>query len=535
MKSQGENLPGSPGVYLFRDQNNRVIYVGKAKNLKKRVASYFRKNTAISPNKKLMIPKIKKIEHISVDNETEALLLEQNLIKKHRPRYNIVFQDDKSYAYIKITEEKFPVVSLARPREAKVFKNGKFFGPYTSSENARETLKTLRQIFPFRTCRKMPKKSCLYHHLNLCPAPCEEEIAPEEYKKIIQEIGRFLNGQHQEIIKNAKQEMERESKKKNFETAAILRDRYFAIAKIQEKQKVITNARMNQDILSLYRGKKTAAINLFLIREGRLIAKEDFLLGHTQSKKDGEIVQEFATNYYLRQEMQPREIILPIKIKRLSFLQAKITIPRKGIKKKLLALGAQNAKEFLKEYLRKKQTENKKNQKTLAELASYLNLQKNPRRIEAYDISNIQGEKATGSMVVFQNGKADKSAYRRFRIKTVKGANDTEMIREVLQRRFARSAQKNQKSWPIPDLILIDGGRGQLNVGLETLKFYRLKIPVAALAKRLEEVYLPDQKNPIVLPPASQSLMLLKRIRDEAHRFAIAYHHHLRSRIFKSP
>ncbi|PIU01615.1 excinuclease ABC subunit C [bacterium (Candidatus Torokbacteria) CG09_land_8_20_14_0_10_42_11] len=533
LKISQANLPSAPGVYIFRDSKNRALYVGKAKNLKKRVASYFRKNITLAPDKKLMVPKIKKIEHISVDNETEALLLEHNLIKKYRPRYNIVFQDDKSYSYIKITNEKFPAVFLARPREAKDFKAAKFFGPYTSSENARETLKVLRQIFPFRSCYKMPKKSCLYDHLHLCPGPCEQKIEPQEYKKIIQEISRFLTGQHQEIIQNLKQEMETASKKQNFEKAAILRDRLFALAKIQEKQKVITRDSASQDILSLARAKKISAINLFLIRGGRLIAKENFLLGHTIGKRDAEIIQKFAENYYLRQETRPREIILPVKIKRLSFLKAKITIPQKGIKKKLLAMGAANAQEFLKEHLRKKRAEETKNQKALSKLASYLKLKKIPRRIETYDISNIQGQQATGSMVVFKNGKADKSAYRRFRIKTIKAANDTGMIAEVLQRRFLRSTRKSQKSWPMPDLILIDGGRGQLNAGLKILKFYHLAIPIAALAKKLEEVYLPNQKNPLTLPPASQSLMLLKRMRDEAHRFAISYHHNLRSRIFK--
>ncbi len=527
-KLSQKNLPQKPGVYLFRDRKDHVLYVGKAKNLKKRVASYFQPQKNLTPDKYLMMHHATNLEHMIVDNETEALLLEHTLIQKYRPPYNVVLKDDKSYVYIQIIDEKFPRIFLTRANQRKNYQKGKLFGPYTSSEDARETLKTLRQIFPFRSCKTLARHTCLFYHLKLCPGPCEQKISPTEYQEVIHEIIRFLRGQHREITQRITKEMQAASKHQNFERAAILRDRLLALQKIQEKQKVITRDQKSQDVISFARRKKIAAINLFIIRNGRLLGKENFILLHTQGKKDNEILQSFVEEYYLKKEPLPQEIILPADISKPHFLKSDILIPQKGLKKKLIEMGEKNAEEHLARHLTSIKESKVKNQKILGELASYLKLKKIPARIEAYDISNIQGQEATGSMIVFKNGVKETSSYRRFKIKTLKTPNDVAMLREVFSRRFARA--KNKTSWPLPDLILVDGGKGQLNATLSILQEKNIPIPIRALAKKLEQIYIPHQKGPLNIPPASASLMLLKRIRDEAHRFAVSYHHKLRSK-----
>lgn len=433
MKSQEKNLPPKPGVYLFRDQKDRVIYVGKANNLKKRVASYFQRQNELVPNKKTMLAKIKKIEHIRVDNETEALLLEHNLIKKYCPRYNFALKDDKSYAYIVVTEEDFPRIFIDRKRKKQAPtspKIDKIFGPYTSKEAAHTTLNTLRKIFPFRSCKNLPSKpcphtksfgvrACLFYHINLCPAPCIRKIDKENYQETIQEIKFFLKGKHKEIIRQTRKKMLEASRRQDYEKAAFLRNRIAALERVQ---------------LMSTRG-----------------------------------IQKFLNNPLIREAtLQDSE--------------------------------------------------------ALKELARCLKFKKIPYRIEAYDISNIQGREATGSMIVFRNSKPAKDSYRRFKIKTIKQAHDVAMIQEVVRRRLAH------REWPLPHLIIVDGGKAQLNAALAVLKEYNLKIPVRALAKRLEEIYFPNKRHPITLPPTSQSLMLIKHIRDEAHRFAVSYHRRLRGK-----
>lgn len=526
LKISQKKLPQTPGVYIFRDQNQKVIYVGKAKNLKKRIASYFRNQENLAPDKKLMLARAKSLEHIIVDNEQEALLLENNLIKKYRPRYNIVFKDDKSYVYIKITAEKFPRIFIERENRKTKKEEGILFGPYPVSDEARTTLKILRKIFPYRSCRVLPHHLCLFSHLKLCPAPCENKIEPKTYQKIISEIISFLRGHHLPIIRETKKKMGQESAKQNFETAAILRDRISALEKIQEKQKVVSRHLKSQDVISITRGKNMAVVNLFRIREGRLIGKENFILLHTMKKTDNQILQRFIGGYYFRKENQPQEIVLPATVKKTPLLTAKFTVPQKGQKRKLIKMGEKNAREYLKTRIKIERTQKRKIEKALIELASYLRLKKPPQRIEAYDISNIQGQEATGSMIVFKNGAKNPSSYRRFKIKTIHSPNDVAMMREVFLRRFASA--KNKTSWSLPDLIIVDGGKGQLNATLSVLKEKNIQISIRALAKRLEDVYLPNLSHPISIPHSSQSLMLLKRIRDEAHRFAIAYHHKLR-------
>ncbi|TSC52607.1 MAG: excinuclease ABC subunit C [Parcubacteria group bacterium LiPW_72] len=364
LKISQKNLPQTPGVYIFRDQNQKVIYVGKAKNLKKRIASYFRNQENLAPDKKLMLARAKSLEHIVVDNESEALLLENNLIKKYRPRYNIVFKDDKSYVYIKITAEKFPRVFIERENRKTKKEEGILFGPYPASDEARATLKILRKIFPFRSCRVLPHHLCLFSHLKLCPAPCENKIEREAYQKIISEIISFLRGHHLPIIRETKKKMGEESTKQNFETAAILRDRMLSLEKIQEKQKVVSRHLKSQDVISITRGKKMAVVNLFRIREGRLIGKENFILLHTRRKTDNEILQRFMGVYYFRKENQPQEIILPAMVKKIPLLAAKLTVPQKGQKRKLIKMGEKNAREYLKTRIKIERTQKRKSQRS---------------------------------------------------------------------------------------------------------------------------------------------------------------------------
>ncbi len=420
MKKQIAELPKKPGVYIFRDFKNHVIYVGKAKDLKKRVSSYFRERNNLAPDKKQMLAKIKKIEHIVVIDETEALFLEYSLIKKYRPDYNIIGRDDKSHAYIALTREEFPLIFILREKEKDKF-SGKLFGPYLSSFAAKQTLKILRKIFPYRSCKNLPKKTCLFYHIELCPAPCVHKIKKEDYQEIIKSIQEFLRGKHKKITRESKKRMLESSQEQNYEKATFYRNRLFALEKIQ-----------------------------------------------AMSKKS---IKEFLQN---------------IQGGKLNLYQETLGAKLKG-DLKLLGI---------------------------------------PYRIEAYDVSNIQGKQATGSMIVFYNGKPSKSDYRRFKIKTVKGANDVAMIQEILERRF----RKQREGWPKPDLIVIDGGKAQLNTALKAIKKYNLKIPVRALAKKLEEIYFPKKKKAITLPDDSRSLMLLKQIRDEAHRFAISYHRKLRKK-----
>jgi len=420
MKKQIAELPQKPGVYLFRDLKNRVIYVGKAKDLKKRVSSYFRKKNNLAPDKKQMLAKIKKIEHIVVTDETEALFLEYSLIKKHRPDYNLIGKDDKSHAYIALTREEFPRIFILREKEKEKF-SGRLFGPYLSSFAAKQALKILRKIFPYRSCKNLPKRDCLFYHIELCPAPCVRKIKQKDYQEIVKSIQEFLQGKHKKIARETKKKMLKASQNQNYEKAAFYRNRLSALEKIQ--------AMSQKGIKKFLQNIQGGALNLYQKTSG-------------------------------------------------------------------------------------------------AKLKGDLELFGIPYRIEAYDVSNIQGQAATGSMVVFQSGKPLKSDYRRFRIKTVKGANDVAMIQEVLERRF----RKQRGGWPKPDLIVIDGGKAQLNAALSVIQKHNLKIPIRALAKKLEEIYFPKKKKPITLPDDSRSLMLLKQIRDEAHRFAITYHRKLRKK-----
>lgn len=525
-KSKLSQIPPKPGVYLFKDQKGQILYIGKAQNLKSRVNSYFQKSTALEPAKQIMIQKAKEAEYILVDSEIEALLLESNLIKKNKPPYNVSLKDDKYFVYLKINlDEEFPRVLKVR----RVIKDkNRYFGPFTSAKAVNDTLHLLRKIFPYKICKNPPEKPCLGYHLGRCLGHLTETTSKKDYQEIIQGVLQFLSGKNKNLLAHLKQQMKVAARQQNYERAARVRDQIQNIEILMERQKVVSSKLENQDIISLARNHNLAAINLFQIREGKLIQREQFLLQNTKLVAKGELIESFLNQYYPHVVLFPKEIILPEKITHLTTIQkltkAKFSFPQRGKKRKLVLMGEKNAEEFLRERLLAEEGRDHKGQLAIAELAQVLQLKKFPKRIEAYDISNIQGANAVGSLVVFTQGLPDKSQYRKFKIKTVKGANDPAMMAEVLERRFKRAKLREKEKWPLPDLVIVDGGKGQLSVATAVLKRLKIKMPILALAKREEEIYLPEQQDSLKLPITSRSLRLLQQIRDEAHRFAIGFY-----------
>lgn len=515
LRKKLKTLPPKPGVYLFKKEQT-VLYVGKAKNLKKRVVSYFRKMNPLQ--KPEMLEEADDLEYIITSSETEAFFLESNLIKKYQPKHNIILKDDKNFIYIKITAEDFPLVTFAR----KIAKDrASYFGPYLSGQKARETLNILRRIFPFRTCNNLPKKTCLMFHLGYCPAPCSHQVKKEEYQKNIDKIKQFLKGNLAEILGGLKEEMKQAAAKKAFEKAAKFRDQIFTLAGILEKQKIISPKNINQDVLSLARQEDAAAINLFSVRSGKLMDKKTFILNHVEEAQEKEIFSSFISQYYQKVRDFPEEIVIPGFLENKTALEKiykiKIITAQRGKNFQLIRLGQENAGDYLEKRVLSEEKQILKAKNALLSLQKNLSLKKLPLRIEAYDISNIQGVNPVGSMIVFAKGMPQKSDYRKFKIKTVKGANDPAMMAEVLARRF-----KNEK-WPKPDLVILDGGKPQLGAGLKIFKQLKIKVSLITLAKRLEEVFQPKHKNSLILPADSPSLYLLQNIRDEAHRFAVGF------------
>ncbi len=538
-----KNLPKKPGVYLFKGASGEVLYVGKAKNLKNRIKSYFYQG-----KESLMLRQIGDLDYIIVSNETESLILENNLIKQYRPRFNVRLRDDKNYQFIKIDYETeipqiYPVRKMARNTKYEIL-NTKYFGPYTSAVSVRETLKLLRRIFHICSNKKVSNKPCFHYHLNRCPGVCIGKISLNAYRDTFKTIEQFLRHKQTQIVKDLKQQMREVAKQKQFEKAALIRDKIRALQNIWERQKIVFTTKLSQDYLSLAKLNDKAAVNLFVIREGRMIHQETFELDLEKEASDIEALEAFIKQYYVEASDLPKEIImqhrLPEKELYEKWLGTKIIKARRGRKRQLLDLGYENAKDYL-------QRTYAQIQEVLAGLKSFLRLPSLPRRIEAYDISNIQGFLPAGSMIVFENGLPKKSDYRKFKINIKQTPDDVAMMKEMLTRRFAKpviaSEAKQSKSdieiatapqveprndkitWPLPDLIVIDGGRGQLNAALSVLKAKSYKlIPVIGLAKRLEEIYVPDKKEPLHLSPDSPILHLLQRIRDEAHRFAIAFY-----------
>ncbi|MEA2076840.1 MAG: excinuclease ABC subunit UvrC [Candidatus Marinimicrobia bacterium] len=527
-------VPDKPGVYIYYDQSRTIIYIGKAKSLKNRVRSYFRGKTQ-DPKTQVLVSKIADMEWIITDSEVEALLLENNLIKQHVPRYNIMLKDDKTYPYICISNETFPRVFSTR----NIIRDGsQYYGPYTDQSHIKRLLKVIYKIFPVRTCRKKiedggdPKdEPCLQYHLGNCKAPCIGKIGKKEYQETIEEIIRFLNGNTRPVIQGLTSKMEKASKSMEYENAARIRDRLQVLKKYTNTQSVVQTDFMSRDVIALAVADHDAIMTIFRLREGVLIGRERFHLKHIEHQGQQGILKDFIRRYYSNTNLFPKEVFIELEddiqlfedyLKKISGSTIKIICPERGKKAKLFTLAKKNADMLLKEILLQKMKLSTQPTKMVEALQQALNLSVPPLRIEGFDISHFQGKETVASMVYFENGTAKRSAYRKFIVRSVDKPDDFQSMREVVERRYTRLLKENAI---LPDLILIDGGKGQLGVAKTVLNDLELNnIPVIGLAKRLEEVFIPGYSHAQNIPKASPAVILLRRIRDEAHRFAITFH-----------
>jgi excinuclease ABC subunit C len=448
------------------------------------------------------------------------------LIKKYKPPYNISLKDDKYFVYLKVTlDEEFPRVLTVRRVEKD---KNRYFGPYASATAVKNTLHLLKRIFPYKICKNPPDKPCLGYHIGRCLGHVTDVNTKNDYQQIVRGVINFLEGRNTKIVSDLKAEMKQASKQKKFEKAARLRDQIFSIGSVMEHQKVVSTKKENQDFVSIARTESIAGINLFMVREGKLIHQESFLLEHVKTQPDEKLLESFLSQYYAQVSKFPKQIFIPVSISDFEILEqftkAKISVPKRGRKQKLIKLGAINAEQYLRRHELEVASRDQVGMKAIQELAEKLGLKKPLHRIEAYDISNIQGTNAVGSMVVFTDGLPDKAQYRKFKIKTVQGANDPAMMREVLSRRFEKVKAEMKNRWLLPDLVILDGGKGQLSSGVSVFARGGIKIPIVALAKQEEEIFVPGKQLSIRISHDSESLKLLQRIRDEAHRFAIGFY-----------
>ncbi len=582
-------LPGRPGVYLMKDAGGRVLYVGKADSLRNRVRSYFGSKGALDARILRMTQEVADIDYILTDTVSEAFLLESNLIKEHRPRFNIRLRDDKSYPFVKITlGEDFPRIVRTR----KLARDGsRYFGPYASASSVDETLKLLRKIFPFRTCnldipegKRVLERPCLLYYIGRCQAPCIQAVEKAPYRATIERIVDFLEGKQEGIADELRRQMEADAEALRFEAAAAARDKLRAVERTIEQQKVSAYSRAEQDVIGFAREENEACLQVLVIRNGKMIGREHFIVEGARDVTDAEVLGSFLPQYYAATQSVPREVLVPLLPSEAEGLAAflsdrrgsrvAVSVAMRGDRRRLVALATQNAVEALAKERAEWLADEGKRDEALTELAEALALPRPPERIECYDMSNIQGTSAVGSMVVFVNGRPDPREYRRFRIRSGDTPDDFRMMAEVLRRRFGRAArlraetgylslaavgadeapegdaddppdlehgagpverddapQIRDDAWSLPDLVIVDGGKGQLSTAVGVMEQLDLRdIPLAGLAKRFEELYVPGRSAPIVLPRTSQGLYLVQRIRDEAHRFAITYHRTVRGK-----
>ena len=536
-------LPQKPGVYRFKDIAGTVLYVGKAQSLRSRVRQYFQKSRANDPRIDAMIAKVRDVEITVTDTEVEALILESNLIKEIKPRYNVVLKDDKSYPYIVLTNEQFPRVFVTRKKSGN---GGKYFGPYTDVGMMRAALKTVRDIFRIRSCnydlseetithRKF--KVCLDYHIKKCDGPCEAYQSREAYAAMIEKVAHILRGRIRPVVDSLETEMKKCASAMQFEEAAALRDKIRQLNVYREKQKIVDTREVNRDVFDVVTNNDDGCCVLFCIREGKVIGSRHFYFSNSADKNHGEMLEYLLERYYSEHEDYPDEILLsddliePAAINNWIALRAgqniKIFIPEKKDDIRIVQLVHHNAQYWLDELQIQRQKRGEVVPHAVQSLQHDLHLDTVPRRIECFDISNIQGSDTVASMVVFIDGKPKKSEYRKYRIRTVEGPNDFASMQEVVQRRYT-ALEKNKDSEP--GLVIIDGGKGQLSSAVDVLHSLSLHIPLIGLAKRLEEIFVPGQSEPILLPKTSSSLRLLQQIRDEAHRFAVTYHRQIRSK-----
>lgn len=538
-------LPTKPGVYLMKNDAGEVIYVGKAVSLRHRVRSYFQSGRAVSPKVAALVENVAGLEYIVTDSEVEALILESNLIKEYEPRYNVRLKDDKAYPYLKVTlDEPFPRIAIVR----RVKKDGsRYFGPYTNVQAVRQSLKFLRKVFPIRTCRREigpeggSDRPCLNYHIQRCLAPCAGKVDRGKYRQVIEEVMLVLEGRHDLLLKELQERMQAAARELKFEEAARIRDQIRALEKVVEEQKIVSDRDIDQDVIGYARAGTLVCVQVFLVRSGKLIGREHFFLEATCEEEESEILTAFVEQYYGGASFVPKELLLPGELQDAELIarwlselkgsRVYLRVPRRGEKKRLVDMVQRNAALVLEERRSRQDRKAAEMQQGMAELQEYLGLDKLPRRIEGYDISNIQGNEAVGSMVVLLDGEPAPGEYRRFKIRCKQTPDDFAMMREVVYRRFARGLKEQGPFAQFPDLVLIDGGKGQLNAARSAMRELGVDyIPVVGLAKKLEEIYREDEKDPLILPRNSQGLYMVQRLRDEAHRFAITYHRQLRGR-----
>ena len=560
-KLQGvlNTLPAKPGCYLMKNADGVIIYVGKAINLKNRARSYFHADASHDAKTRRLVRDIADIEWIVVGSELEALILEMNLIKKHRPRYNIRLKDDKRYPYIKVHwAEPYPKVTVTRQM---VEDGSRYFGPYTSAWAVYQTLDTLRKIFPYLTCDReitgLDKRACLYYDIKLCIAPCIGAASQATYRQMISDLMDFLSGHSEGIVTRLQSDMQKASEEMRFEKAATIRDQLKAIQSIIERQKIVfATDYKDSDVLAMARSDGEACVQVFFIRGGKLIGREYFILEGTEDSADAQIMEQFVTQFYTEAASIPQQVMLPQEIEEAKIIgewlrskrggaKVEFLVPKGGQSSELVKMAAENATDTLTALRAQWQADAHKQEQALAELQQALTLKEPPNRIECYDISNTQGTAIVGAMVVFTQGVPDKKLYRKFNIESVVGApDDFASMEEMLTRRFRRwrsarettdqvGVKKDASFSLLPDLVIIDGGKGQLGRAVEVLEKYELMdaIPIVGLAKQHEEIFFPHKSDSLMLPRHSQALYLVQRIRDEAHRYGITAHRKKRQKL----
>ena len=536
-------IPSEPGVYLFKNNKGRVIYVGKAVNLRNRVKSYFSSQHGDSPKTQALVKNIADLDYLLTDSEVEALILESNLIKKHKPKYNIRLTDDKSYPYLRVTlQEDFPRLEIVRT----VKKDGsRYFGPYTNVGAVHETLKLLKRVYPLRSCKqsslKKQERPCLNAFIQRCAAPCQGQISKEDYRKMVAEIVLFLEGKQETLARRLEKQMKEAAERLDFEKAAEFRDQLLSVDKVREKQKIVSGSFEDMDVLNYAQGAERACVQIFFVRSGKVMGGDHFILEGGPEMEGVEILSAFLKQYYYQTKYIPSQILLPEEVPEKEILtswlgekrggKVVLKFPQRGHKKELLELASKNALENLQQEIKLREQRLQKEELALTEIAHTLNLPEKPFRLECYDISNIQGQEAVASMVVFEEGRPNRSQYRRFKIKTVEGPDDFASMAEVIRRRFEKGLAGDERFSVMPDLVIVDGGKGQLSAARQVMKKLGIaQIPTVGLAEEEEEIYCEGRSFPVELPRDSQGLYLLQRIRDEAHRFALNYHRLLRGR-----
>lgn len=542
LQSKLDHLPAQPGCYLFRNAGKEILYVGKAAVLSDRVRSYFQQGHDQTPKTSLLVSEIADLETIVTRSELEALILESNLIKRHRPRFNIVLRDDKQYPYLRLPiKEDFPRLSIVR----RVHRDGAlYYGPYTPAGALRETLKVIRKAFPLATCDididGKADRACIEFEIKRCMAPCTGNQSREDYHLIVKQVRQFLEGRDRELLDSLRQAMESAAEREEFEEAARLRDRLFSVERTLEKQRITQVATTDQDVIGIARQGTAADLQLLFVRGGLLIGRKDFFWPQSADSPDEELARSAIEQFYNKEGQPPKELLVPTELGDASLIEqwlsekrgeaVRLLAPERGTKHQLVLLAEENAAAAVADHLRNEALD----QQATAELKRLLRLETRPRRIEGFDISNIMGNQSVASLVVWEDGQAKKSDYRKFRIQTVEGANDFASMQEAVMRRYGATEDLAR-----PDLILIDGGLGQLSAALEGLKQVgQDQIPIMGLAKargeKEERIFLPGRKNPILLRPTSPATHLVQRIRDEAHRFAVTYHRNLRGKALLS-